>query len=41
MILSLLCIMALQFLDRMKGMEIQQKNLIYQELYLAEIRRKQ
>lgn len=29
MILSLLCIMALQFLDRMKGMEIQQKKILF------------
>lgn len=29
MILSLLCIMALQFLDRMKGMEVQQKKILF------------
>lgn len=29
MILSLLCIIALQFLDRMKGMEIQQKKILF------------
>lgn len=42
MILSLLCIIALQFLDRMKGMEIQQKkSYLPGNFYLAEIRWKQ